>query len=67
MPFNLTPVGNLGLSNYHKISRGYGNYAYFAGHFKKKICLWERNCEIHEIVYMEKSKQNVENEARGSK
>jgi hypothetical protein len=28
MPFNLTPGGNLGLPNYRKISKGYGNYAY---------------------------------------
>jgi hypothetical protein len=36
MPFNLTPGGNSGLSNYHKISIGYGNYASFEGHFLKK-------------------------------
>jgi len=36
MPFNLTPGGNLGLSNYHKISKGYGNCAYFCGSLFKK-------------------------------
>jgi len=33
MPFNLTPSGNLGQPNYHKISRGYGGDIYFRDHF----------------------------------
>ena len=56
MPFNLKPVGNSGHSIYHKISDGYGNYNSFGNRFfRKKFCLWNCNCEIHEIVYMEKS------------
>jgi hypothetical protein len=30
------------------------------GRYLKKFCHWNRNCEIHEIVYMEKSYQIVE-------